>query len=283
MNSAPSASQANSASTGAPTRTRVSLTGEVIEDQSPQYSPPGAPGATSSPLYGTGSGPMPGPLPLSSSAFQTSATPAKKSSNFLGIAFGGTGIILYILFRVAMVALRFTHPWNSDSSESSSNSGRSPFNSAGSVNPYKGALSDPKSAAFAAIESIHTQNWDKLYYVSAFEANESKTPDEKNVFVKTLADRRTEDHNPLSLFNVMAAAKSADVGNGDIAEGKSDVPTKWVVNVDGKPTTFHGIAHMIYVKNMWLLDSTGSMSRTYDDLLGTSDADNGSGSQANHN
>jgi len=175
------------------------------------------------------------------------------------LAIGVVGLIIAIFAYVAKAV-----------SGNSASPGSSPFAGlpfGGGTNPEAGSLQTPESAAQSAMQALHTQNWRKLYYVSAFQTNEQKTATEADEFQRDVSSAAMNNHNPLTIFNLMAAATQFTASNPMVRGTSADVSTSWTIPFEGEVLSLRGAAHMTKVGGVWQLDFIMARS-PLDDMLG---------------
>ncbi len=216
----------------------------------------------------------PPPSLLTTSAYNSTHTPQKPGFNFgnlLKIGIGGGGALIYIVFRLGILAWgvnRIFNHHNGNSNQSSSAENRNENARRTEINPYLNNLQTPSSGAQAAINAIHTHDWRKLYYVSSHSGEENKDSYNAAAYVEVLTKQRTGDHDPRHLFNVIGNATSFKVLPGVEKSGKSDVQTVWQLNFNGKKIVSHGVAHMIKTADGWELNSASFAKKIFSDLVG---------------
>ncbi len=259
------------------------------------YAPPAAPGYAPRPVgehspltettFGAPNTPQSGGFVaptsslLTTSAYNSTHTPQKPGLNFgnlLKIGIGGGGALIYIVFRLGILAWgvnRIFNHQNGNSNQSSSAEIRNENEIArrGEMNPYLNNLRTPSSGAQAAINAIHTHDWRKLYYVSSHSGEENKDSYSAAAYVEEMTKQRTGDHDPTHLFNVIGNATSYKVLPGIEKSGKSDVQTVWQLNYNGKKIVSNGVAHMIKTEDGWELNSASFVNKIFSDLVGDSE------------
>jgi hypothetical protein len=137
----------------------------------------------------------------------------------------------------------------------------------GGSNPEAGSLQSPESAAQSAMLALHSQDWRKLYYVCAFEANEHKTSSDADDFQHEVGRAAMISHNPLTIFNLMAAATQFTASNPMVRGTSADVTTSWTIPYEGEKLSLRGVAHMTKVGGLWQLNLI-QVRTALDDLLG---------------
>jgi hypothetical protein len=135
--------------------------------------------------------------------------------------------------------------------------GSSPFAGlpfGGGANPEAPSLQSPESAAQSAMQALHSQDWRKLYYVCAFEVNEHKTASDAEDFQRELGRAAMINRNPLTIFNLMAAATQFSASNSIVRGTTADVNTSWTIPYEGEVLSLRGVAHMTRVGTVWQLN-----------------------------
>lgn len=250
----------------APRPVRTDLTGAPVED-----APAGVPaaqaggGLPSLPAYITGA-PRPGynaPTAYSRSAGSGSVSSGMSGYLKIRLAMGAVGLLIGLVSWIAR-------------SISGNGGSFEPF-SAASSNPQASRLASPSSAAQAAMEAFHNQDWRSLYYDCVFEANEHKSPSEADAFTREISRSAMLVNNPLSRFGLMRSATQFAAEPATVIGNQIDVATTWTVPYQGEILTLRGRAHMVRQGKLWQLNLTDESAQSLDDLLGTVVGRTGSG------
>ncbi len=245
----------------------------------PDYAPPSAAtsGAPFNPLAGGFA--APNSSLLTSSAYNTTFAPQKPGFNFgnlLKIGIGGGGALIYVVFRLGILAWGANrifnhHDGNSRYSSPSEIRNENEIARLNETNPYLNNLRTPASGALAAMNAIHTHDWRKLYYVASHSGEEKKDSYSAMAYVEELTKQRKRDRDPLHLFNVIGNATSFKVISGEVKSGKSDVQTVWQLTFNGKRVVSRGVAHMIKTEDGWELNAATRARTIFSDLVGNTE------------
>jgi len=262
-----------------PRNGRMALTGEIVETSAPLH--PSAYAPQSAPVR-PGYAPQPsGGLPDLPDYIARTAPPGRsKSPSYVppGTYRGSSGMSSYMQMRLAIAGVgliiclfAYVAKAISGTGNAGSPAGASPFGGftfGGSPNPEAASLRTPESGAQSAMQALRNRDWHKLYYVCAFESNERKSASEADDFQRELGRAAAISHNPLTLFNLMAASTQFSTGPATVHGNTADVQTLWTIPYDGETISLRGAARMIRQNGAWQLNFIGSGS-PLDHLLGS--------------
>ncbi len=233
-----------------PPGARLSLTGEIIEADTPSSPSAGHMGQSASMQ------PSMGRLqPLPSGAPQP---PARPTHNIIRpqpqvAESKGSGGVIGIVAGVALAAALGVGGWY-----------------------WYGHRTNPKDQAKLVYTAALKQDWKTAYPLCAFSAEGKKTFPNAEAF-ETVSKEGYDKlgENPIyaqAIQQLKTAADTATVGDPVTNGDQSDVPTSLKLNILGQSMTLKGTAHMVNDGGIWKLNVTGTtaqeLAKVSEDLVG---------------